>query len=471
MKRKSHKNFFKKEISSLLSDLRMANSSLHVLLETSGFYDKKNRDFLFLNTLSETFYAIERDLIQLFSEPKSSSRFVYKIHCDSDSVTMLNILTSQYLCINNCASSIWKTISPHIKGEAVSKTSCSLKLLKFKAFHLRRLLLLSDEIITKYSDLLHKLCAQKGLERLFRRNENGGIVPGVKSFLEIDLDATDEASLFTRLNNIEDSFDDEPQRKVLRRTADGFVEIVLENPRPVDKFFGYPTARIFFKKYLEAFSKSKENAPLLITSLPGLGKTHFTISFTLAMKDLTLILCSPRELEEALEKIIKELSVKRNRKFVLFFDDVDTRKINWYYFRTNVGGTFNLPPNILIIIASNYEFPANISSRGRCFSFPLFDEINCMQMIHDYLLSIGMKAPSKELVSTIAADYVEEYGQRVFEELSPRTLVRYLDKFSTDTQKRIKLLNISRDRVVPLPEAAVFYETNQKVIQRLKDSI
>ena len=94
-----------------------------------------------------------------------------------------------------------------------------------------------------------------------------------------------------------------------------------------------------------------------------------------------------------------------------------------------------------------------------------------MEMVHDYLVSIGMRNPSKELVSVIAADYVEEYGQRVFEELSPRTLVRYLDKFDSDANKRIKLLNMSKEKVVPLPEAALFYETNQKVIQRLRENI
>ncbi|HOK05325.1 MAG TPA: hypothetical protein PLN24_08745 [Victivallales bacterium] len=459
-----------KEISSLLTEISQAYTSLSFLIETSFFKEKKSKDEEFLNLLFETFKLMEKDLLSLSKNPKSSERICRIIDNTPDSISKINLLFSEFLYPYSCSSSIWKTISSYLKLEMKLQSPERLRLLKIKALHLQRLMILSDKILSDYSNLLCSLSHNSSLKRIVPVSLKNTI-SGAKSFLELQLENMDEKVLFNHLSNIEESFDDEPQRKILRRYQDNFIEVSLDSPRPIDKFFGYPTARTFFKKYLESFSLGKENSPLLITSLPGLGKTHFTISFTLAMKNLTLILCEPSDLEKPLEKIIKELSVKSNRKYVMFFDDVDTRKINWYYFRTNVGGTFNLPPNILIVIASNYDFPANIASRGRCFSFPLFDEINCMEMIHDYLLSIGMRSPSKELVSVIAADYVEEYGQRIFEELSPRTLVRYLDRFSQDTKKRIKLLNISRDKVVPIPEAAVFYETNQKVIQRLKESI
>jgi hypothetical protein len=133
----------------------------------------------------------------------------------------------------------------------------------------------------------------------------------------------------------------------------------------------------------------------------------------------------------------------------------------------NIGGSFSLPENIAIVIASNHRFPANISSRGRGFEFPMFDEINCQEMIHDYLASLGMRKPPAELVSVIAADYVEEFGQKMFEELSPRTLARYLDRYNNDAAKRKRMLDVSHEEVVARPDSQVFYEVNIKLLRDL----
>jgi hypothetical protein len=130
--------------------------------------------------------------------------------------------------------------------------------------------------------------------------------------------------------------------------------------------------------------------------------------------------------------MITFLARYRERKFVIFFDDVDVRNIDWYFFRTFVGGSSSLPENLLIIVASNYSFPPNVASRGRTFAFPLFDEIRCQEMIGDLFLSRGMEKISSDLLSVIASDYVEAYGQKEFEELSPRTLARYLEGFLKD---------------------------------------
>ncbi|MFA6293416.1 MAG: hypothetical protein WC637_16645, partial [Victivallales bacterium] len=259
--------------------------------------------------------------------------------------------------------------------------------------------------------------------------------------------------------------------RVFRFTEGRFFPAKIGPVRPVDKFYGFTPAKEFFRKYLAAFSEKGENFPLLITSLPGLGKTHFTISYSLYFKNLTLILCEPHELEKPLVELIAILGKRSNRRFVLFFDDVDTRKIDWYYFRTNIGGSCVLPENITVIIASNYEFPANVLSRGKGFAFPFFDEITCQEMVHDFLTAMGMKSPSNALISVIASDYVEEFGQHVFEELSPRTLVRYLERYLSDSVKRKKVLEQSRQDVITTPDAMCFYEANQKVIQRLKDSV
>lgn len=244
------------------------------------------------------------------------------------------------------------------------------------------------------------------------------------------------------------------------------VPAELASIRPVEKFYGYPGAREFFKKYFQAFSEKAENIPLLITSLPGLGKTHFTISHALVHKNLFLVLGQPYYLQDGLVSILARLKKDADKLFVLFFDDIDARKVDWFHFRTNVGGAFILPKNVTIVIASNYEFPPNILSRGRGFSFPIFDEIRCQEMVHDFLLSLGMRNPSKELISVIAADYVEEFGQHVFEELSPRTLVRYLDRYMDNPEKRKRMLALSKEKVVPIPDASCFLEANRKLIEK-----
>ncbi len=278
-------------------------------------------------------------------------------------------------------------------------------------------------------------------------------------------------SFLAMMEDMENRKDPLLRDRILRHMDGRFIPTVLNSIRPVGEFYGYHAARDVFKKYFAGFAERNENLPLLISSLPGLGKTHFTISHALSYANVTLILCEPHDLEKPLEKIIRALSGKTARHFVLFFDDVDTRKIDWYYFRTNVGGSFVLPANVTIVIASNYEFPANISSRGRGFTFPIFNEITCQEMIGDFLVCLGMKSPKPELVSVIAADYVEEFGQHLFEELSPRTLVRYLERYNSDMAKRRKMLELSREKVIPVPDASCFYDANQKVIERLAKSV
>ncbi len=258
---------------------------------------------------------------------------------------------------------------------------------------------------------------------------------------------------------------------VLKHSGGRFLRTHLGHIRKVEDFYGYRNARELFLKYFMQFSQNGENLPLLISSLPGLGKTHFTISHTLHFQNLSLILCEPAALEQPLAGIIADLAERKDRRYVLFFDDVDTRKIDWYHFRTNVGGAYVLPSNICLVIASNYDFPANILSRGRGFTFPVFNDIMCQEMITDFVRSLGMKNPRSELSSVIAADYLEEFGQHMFEELSPRTLSRYLEKYSNDAGRRKKMLDLSFQKVIPLPDPGAFVDTNQKIIERLKESI
>ena len=255
--------------------------------------------------------------------------------------------------------------------------------------------------------------------------------------------------------------------RVFRHQDGVFVPLTLPSIRSADEFYGYASVRRMFQEHFRAFSEGRNNLPLLISSLPGLGKTQMSIAYSLSFPNITLIIPQPGDLTAGLEPLIAELAPWTEHKFMLFFDDIDAVKTDWYYFRTNIGGTFSLPENITVTIASNQRFPANISSRGRGCEFPMFDEIRCQEMILDFLSAKGLKAPSKNLVAVIASDYVSEFGQKQFEELSPRTLVRYLDHYLSDPAKRKTLMDESNSEVVQQPDPQVFYEENVKLMRSI----
>ena len=257
------------------------------------------------------------------------------------------------------------------------------------------------------------------------------------------------------------------RNNVFRCRKESYTPVKLPSIRRKEEFYGYQEAKKVIENHLVAFAEKRHNLPLFISGLPGLGKTQMTISHILAHKDFILILPSPEELEEHLEEMISFLARFREKDFVIFFDDVDVRNIDWYFFRTFVGGSSSLPENLLMIIASNYPFPPNVASRGRTFSFPLFDEIRCQEMIGDLFLSRGMERISPDLLSVIASDYVEAYGQKEFDELSPRTLARYLEGFLKDQVKRKRLLEFSKGEIITRPDPGMFHEQNVRLMRAL----
>jgi hypothetical protein len=45
--------------------------------------------------------------------------------------------------------------------------------------------------------------------------------------------------------------------------------------------------------------------------------------------------------------------------------------------------------------------------------------------------------------------------------------VRYLERYNQDMEKRKRMLDLSRGEVITRPDAQIFFETNQKVKERL----
>jgi len=245
------------------------------------------------------------------------------------------------------------------------------------------------------------------------------------------------------------------------------IPVSPESVKPVHKFFGFAGMRAIYRDHFNDFASGMSNVPLLIHSLPGYGKTSMVLSYALAVPDVTVILPEPAALEREWDSLLEQLCRRPDRKFVLFFDDIDPRAVDWYHFRTNVGGAFSPPDNIMVVLSSNYEFPAGILSRGRRMSYPVFDEVRCTEMVEDFLLDFGLKRPPRNLVSLIAADYTEEFGQKKFTELSPRTLMRYLTIYGMNRNKRRTIAEMSLGEVITKPDSELFYEFNIELMRSL----
>lgn len=252
------------------------------------------------------------------------------------------------------------------------------------------------------------------------------------------------------------------------RYVNGRFEISgLKETHKMEDFFGFLSVRKIFAEHFKEFSDGKGNYPLIISSLPGHGKTQLTIAHALKYSDITLVLATPESLEEGFANLLEKLEKRSDRKFVLFFDDIVPDELDWYYFRTHVGGSFSTPDNVLICLASNYHFPPSILSRGRSVLFPIFDEIRCMEMVEEFLKSCHLNNPPANLILMIAADYTEHFGQKRFSELSPRTLMRYLAQYKTDQNKRKTMLELSFGEVITRPDAQLFYEFNVELMRKL----
>ncbi|MBQ6352400.1 MAG: hypothetical protein IJJ28_03940 [Lentisphaeria bacterium] len=245
------------------------------------------------------------------------------------------------------------------------------------------------------------------------------------------------------------------------------IPVAPESVKPVEKFFGFAGMRAIYRDHFRDFVGGVCNVPLLIHSLPGYGKTSMVLSHALASPEVTVILPEPAALEREWDTLLDKLIRRPDRKFVLFFDDIDPRAVDWYHFRTNVGGAFSPPAHIMVVLSSNYEFPAGILSRGRRMSYPVFDEVRCTEMVEDFLRDFGLKRPPRNLVSLIAADYTEEFGQKKFTELSPRTLMRYLTVYGMNRNKRRTIAEMSLGEVITKPDGELFYEFNIELMRSL----
>jgi len=446
------------ESTGLLAACRAAEASFHVF-----FTGESPAPGTFADRLGAALSAIEHDL-----DGAPSANFFEPPDASSDSIDALNLLAAactSFPFSRLLDKMLFERLAALAPRGAHSRTPSAYESGSDAAFfydHAVRLAGLLKDLVPAYCALLA---------------ERSGEAPdGAVSRLRPSVLKLDSAqSAFLRMKpgavalevarmSAEDPF---AHGRIFRHQDGAFVPLTLPSIRSADEFYGYASVRRMFQEHFRAFSEGRNNLPLLISSLPGLGKTQMSIAYSLSFPDITLIIPQPEDLTTGLEPLIAELAAWPEHKFMLFFDDIDAAKTDWYYFRTNIGGTFSLPENITLTIASNQRFPVNISSRGRGCEFPMFDEIRCQEMILDFLSAKGLREPSKNLVAVIASDYVSEFGQKQFEELSPRTLVRYLDHYLSDPAKRKTLMDEANSEVVPQPDPQVFYEENVKLMRSI----
>lgn len=444
--------------------LDAVRASLNVIFElpcVDGFEVVNIDDSDFAVQLLLTAAAMSVDIAQLEADPGSASRIYRKITCLPDSIDFLNQLADNNS--DSFAVEIERSVLEVFDMRGMFTNEMSKPERDFMVKHAVCVAGI-PALVQKFIALLRECSPEDQLERLspvvdkklrsrsvIKLPASGRVTPGMMKALTERFAQTDQFS----------------RDRVFRYVEDHFYPANLTSIRDVKDFYGFTEVRHKFEDHFAQFSSGRSNLPLLISSLPGLGKTHFSIAFAKAHEELTIILPEPEDLERPLEHIIAKLAARKSRKFVLFFDDVDTRSVDWYFFRTNVGGSYQLPPNVNIVIASNYRFPANISSRGRGVTFEMFDEVTCQGMVHDFLCAMGMAHPPSELVAVVASEYVSEFGQKKFEELSPRTLVRYFERYRSSPEKRRRSLELSREEMVPQPDAQVFFEFNVRIVRNL----
>ena len=97
----------------------------------------------------------------------------------------------------------------------------------------------------------------------------------------------------------------------------------------------------------------------------------------------------------------------------------------------------------------------------------LFDELRCSEMVEDFLRGFGMKRPPVNLISLIGAEYTNEFGQKKFTELSPRTLIRYLAIYERDQNKRRTMIELASGEMITRPDPELFYEFNINLMRSL----
>ncbi|MCK5686011.1 ATP-binding protein [bacterium] len=247
-----------------------------------------------------------------------------------------------------------------------------------------------------------------------------------------------------------------------------FSSFSVDHIRDRIDFYGYRETKLFFMDHFSEFANNNPVLPLFIYGPPGLGKTHFTISMALAYQNLNVICMGKEQFETRLGKLFARLKNYSYRRFVVFIDDIDPKTIDWYQFRSYVDGMMHIPENVSLVISTNFEFSSRILSRGKVLEFQRLNARLAEEMINDYFVSTTGHNLPDALFTIIAADYVNEQINGPLHELTPRSLLVYLQTLEKNSKRWNSLVyEAGCENVFRVATDGEFVRSNKNVMKKL----
>lgn len=332
--------------------------------------------------------------------------------------------------------------------------------------HSARLLRLACEIPVQYFSSIKKSAADiSGLSRLidFDPPQIGEPIFGESEEVSmIDQKAIEDLVFYVR------ELDGFSEERAFTFDSDiEFHPFSTDHIRDRTDFYGYRETKLFYMDHFSEFSGGQPVLPLFVYGPPGLGKTHFTMSMALAYQNLILVCMEKEQFENRLGELFQRLENYSYRRFVVFIDDIDPKAVDWYQFRSFVDGMMRIPQNISLIISTNFEFSSRILSRGKKLEFESMNSVIAEEMIRDYFASFSEEPPPEALVKIIAADYVNEQINGPLQELTPRSLLVYLETLERDRKRWNSLVFESGCDLQRAATDGEFDRSNREVLKNL----
>lgn len=415
--------------------------------------------------------AVRDELTQAREEASTSRRYYEVVDESPDSIDYINTLVadgsgrpfSDFL-----TDATWDAVRERLPRGPVRR-GMDLSHFTHTLAHAQRLLATGIGALTAYTVLLESSAQGAVSESIPRLDPTALGESQAERTLDSALDGALTPKKVKAISTRIKRHDRFAQSRTFRVMAGDILPGTIGEIRMLENFYGYTQERKILGKILTDFIDGVTNRPLLVTGMPGMGKTHMTIAHALSQDGLTLVNAEQEDLGAGLEELVITLGQHPYRKFLVFFDDVEPDHVPWSTFRNQVDGYLPYPDNVEIVIATNGEFPASIRSRCRVFELrPMNPEV-CEEFIVDYLNEHRwMSQPYPNLVSTLAADFSSMFRRRVVNELTPRSLIQYFEMLEKDTEKIRRLIRESLEDVVRVPSEEPFIESNRQILHRLE---
>lgn len=461
-------------IAGLKSGVAQAIASANVLFEQPSSEETKTHALIhreLLDAFVRCLRSIRAELDLLSTDPATARRYREVVADSPDSIDYANHLmgaSGRRSFAGVLRQCVWDVIRERLHASGTDDEAASDSRLLHALEHACRLFEVGLSVPADYLALLHDLNAPTAPNALPRLDPTGlGAFEGDANAVRMDAKGLTTKMLGAIREQIK-SQDIFAGGRTFRPVHDEILPGQVADARSLDNFYGYKTEQAILDEHFKGFAEGETVQPLLMSGMPGVGKTHLSIAHALSLPGAILINAEQEFIAAPLERLFDRLGGHPYRRFVLLFDDVEPEHINWSTFRNHIDGYLPHTDNVGVVITTNGEFPAQIRSRCRVFEFrPMSPEV-CMEFISDYLeVYKWMSQPYPDLVSTVAADYASMFSRNLLNDLTPRSLVRYLEMLEGDKEKIRKLIRESLGEVVRIPTEDPFLESNRQIKERL----